>query len=204
MNRSLEPKLYFACPKRLRHEVHCKKSSDTHPMATTFSRRTFIKTSLIGAVALAAAGGLYRGMKNPAAPEAFILDGEAKAALAAIASIMLQDALPSSSPQSMEVEIARIQSAIASLPRTTQSEIQDLFGLLSLAPARRFLAGIPAGWAEAKPEEIAAFLQSWRVHRFAMLQSAYHALHDLIIGAWYADESTWESIGYPGPIKELS
>jgi hypothetical protein len=28
-------------------------------------------------------------------------------------------------------------------------------------------------------------------------------MHDLIIGAWYADPSTWEAIGYPGPIKEL-
>jgi hypothetical protein len=173
-------------------------------MVTTLSRRAFIKTGLIGAITLATAGALYRNMKGAAAPEAFVLNGEAKSALAAIASVILQDALPPSTPQLLEAEIVRIQSAIAGLPRTTQSEIQDLFGLLTLAPTRRFLAGIPESWAGAKPDEIAAFLQSWRVHRFAMLQSAYHALHDLIIGAWYADESTWPSIGYPGPIKELS
>jgi hypothetical protein len=37
-----------------------------------------------------------------------------------------------------------------------------------------------------------------------MLQSAYHALHDLIFGGWYADSASWAAIGYPGPLKELS
>lgn len=173
-------------------------------MMTTFSRRTFIKTGLIGAVALAATGALYRNVNSSAVPDAFVLDGEAKSALTAIASVMLQDALPSSTPLLLDAEIIRVQTAIAGLPRATQREIQDLFALLTLAPARRLLAGIPDPWASAKPDDITSFLQSWRVHRFAMLQSAYHALHDLIIGAWYADESTWASIGYPGPLKELS
>lgn len=173
-------------------------------MESTISRRTFVKAGLIGALALAAAGGLYRATKNPSIPDAFILDGEARSALAAIASVILKGALPPSSPDAIGPEINRVLGAIAGLPRATQAEIQDLFGLLTLAPARRFLVGISGPWADAKPEEIAAFLQSWRRHRFAMLQSAYHALHDLIIGAWYAEESTWASIGYPGPIKELS
>jgi hypothetical protein len=37
-----------------------------------------------------------------------------------------------------------------------------------------------------------------------MLQTAYHALHDLVLGAWYADPSSWTAVGYPGPLKELS
>jgi hypothetical protein len=59
-------------------------------------------------------------------------------------------------------------------------------------------------WSQATQEDVAAFLSHWRVHRLALLQSAYHALHDLVIGGWYADESTWESIGYPGPMRALS
>ena len=50
---------------------------------------------------------------------------------------------------------------------------------------------------------MSAFLQEWRFHRIDMLQTAYHALHDLIIGSWYADPVTWQAIGYPGPLKEL-
>jgi len=81
--------------------------------------------------------------------------------------------------------------------------VQDLFGLLALGPARRLLAGVAGGWEHADPRQVDAFLQSWRTHSLQTLQIAYHALHDLIIGAWFADASTWDSIGYPGPLKEL-
>jgi hypothetical protein len=50
---------------------------------------------------------------------------------------------------------------------------------------------------------VADFLQSWRKHRLAMPQTAYLALHDLVLGSWYADPSSWAAIGYPGPRKEL-
>ena len=91
------------------------------------------------------------------------------------------------------------------------TKVQKLLGstgnstnIAALAPARRLLAGVSGGWSGADAAQVSAFLQDWRFHRFDMLQSAYHALHDLIIGAWYADPSTWAAIGYPGPMKELS
>ena len=34
--------------------------------------------------------------------------------------------------------------------------------------------------------------------RFALLQGAYAALHDLVLGAWYARPEAWPTIGYPG------
>ncbi len=166
------------------------------------SRRTFLKVGIAGIVTLAAAGSLYRFTHASASAGKFILDGEAKAALGAIIPVMLAGTLPPT-PQALQDATQRVQQAIGGLPLATQKEIQELFGLLALGPARRWLAGVPDQWSEAKPETVQAFLQSWRFHRLEMLQSAYHALHDLIIGPWYGDESTWESIGYPGPIKEL-
>lgn len=169
------------------------------------SRRTFLQAGAIAALALAAGGGIYR-LTRPAQAR-FVLDGEAKAAIDAIVPAMLDGALPSDA-QSRELAIAattgRVHQAILGLPLAAQKEVQDLFGLLALAPARRFLAGVPDGWAQASVEQVSAFLQGWRFHRFAMLQVAYAALHDLIISAWYADPATWDAIGYPGPIKELS
>jgi hypothetical protein len=173
-------------------------------MSPSISRRSFLKVGIIGAITLASAGALYRTMRSAAPPDRFLLDGEAESALRAISASMLRDAILLGSAQEIQSEIDRIQEAIAGLPLNTQKEIQDLFSLLAVAPARRFLAGIPNQWQNARQEDVAAFLQKWRTHRFTMLQSAYHALHDLIIGSWYADPSTWASIGYPGPIKELS
>lgn len=172
-------------------------------MTPIISRRSFLKAGLIGTLALAAAGGLYRVRKNRDIPGKFIFDGESTSVLNAIVPVMLYGAIDSSLA-SVTAAVSRVQDAVAGLPLSTQREIQDLFGLLTLGPTRRFLAGLPDDWPNAKQKDVIAFLDSWRLHRFAMLQSAYHALHDLITGSWYADESTWPSIGYPGPIKQLS
>jgi len=166
-----------------------------------------MKVGALGALALAAGGGLYRYTRGPGVAQRFVLDGEAKAAIDAIVPAMLAGALPldaAARAAAVGATTARVHQAILGLPLATQKEVQDLFGLLALAPARRLLAGVSGGWSETRTEEVSAFLQDWRFHRLGMLQSAYHALHDLIIGSWYADPSTWATIGYPGPLKELS
>jgi hypothetical protein len=155
------------------------------------SRRTFLKLGGLAAFAIVAGGGIYRVTHG--APTRFVLNGEAKAAIDPAARAA---ALPGLTD--------RVHKAILGLPLTAQKEVQDLFGLLAIGPVRRFLAGVPDEWSRAKPEAVAAFLQDWRLHRLKDLQSGYHALHDLVIGSWYADPSTWAGIGYPGPIKELA
>jgi hypothetical protein len=166
------------------------------------SRRGFLTTGVLGALALAAGGGIYR-LAHPPAPGRFVLDGEARAAIDAIVPAMLAGALPQGGA-AVSRATEGVHRAILGLPLATQKEIQDLFGLLALAPARRFVAGVPVSWADASLEQVGAFLQGWRFHRFESLQVAYHALHDLVLGAWYADPSAWSAIGYPGPLRELS
>lgn len=172
-------------------------------MTTSLSRRSFLKVGLVGALTLIVAGGVYRAMRPPEVPGKFVLDDGAKTILASIIPTMLKGAIDPAS-QDLDRAIRSVQDAIAGLPLAAQKELQDLFALLALGPSRRFLAGIPDDWPQAKQDDIAAFLQSWRMSRFDLLQSAYHGLHDLILGSWYADESTWAGIGYPGPLKELS
>ena len=172
-------------------------------MAHSFTRRSFLKAGIFGALALAAAGGIYRMTRTPEIPGRFILDDGIRSALAAIIPVILDGTVRPGTPD-VAAAIERTHAAILGLPLATQKEIQDLFALLTLAPTRRFLAGVPDDWSHAKKEDVAAFLQSWRLHRISMLQAAYQALHDLVIGPWYADDSTWQTIGYPGPIKELS
>jgi hypothetical protein len=169
-------------------------------------RRSFLKAGALATLVLAAGGGIYRAVHTPA-PQYFVLDGEAGAALAAIVPAILAGALPSA-PGERQAAIAGtikgVHAAISNLPLATQKEVQDLFGMLALAPARRLLTGVPGGWANAHEADVAAFLHRWRLHRFALLRTAYSALHDLSFGAWYAQPASWETIGYPGPMKELS
>jgi len=166
-------------------------------------RRSFFKLGLLGVCTVAAGGAVCRLVCGPAPLRRFELDGEARAALAAIVPAMLGSALPPGTP-ALARAIDGVCTAIHGLPLAQQGEVQDLFGLLALAPARRLVAGVQGGWQEADPRQVAAFLQSWRLHRFATLQTAYLALHDLILGAWYADSASWAAIGYPGPMLDLS
>lgn len=172
-------------------------------MTTSLSRRSFLKAGLVGTLTLIVAGGVYRATRPPEVPGRLVLDDRAKTILASIIPAMLKGAIDPAS-QDLNRAIQSVQDAIAGLPLAAQKELQDLFALLALGPSRRFLAGIHDDWPQAKPEDVAAFLQSWRLSRFDLLQSAYHGLHDLILGSWYANESTWAGIGYPGPLKELS
>jgi hypothetical protein len=170
------------------------------------NRRTFLKAGALGLVALAVGGGLYRATR-PASAARFVLDGEAKAALDAIIPAVLDGVLPAAGParqQAIAGTTARVHAAIAGLPLPTQGELQDLFGLLALAPARFALTRMTHGWADASVGEVADFLEHWRESRVGLLQSAYFAVHDLVFAAWYAEPSSWQAIGYPGPMKELS
>lgn len=170
------------------------------------SRRSFLKVGLLSALVLAAGGGIYR-YTHPQAPNSFVLDGAARAALDAIVPAILAGALPAepeARARAVQATTERVHQTILGLPLGTQKEVQDLFGLLALAPARRLLTGVSGGWANANEAEVSAFLQDWRLHRFALLRTAYSALHDLSLGAWYAQPASWSAIGYPGPLKELS
>lgn len=170
------------------------------------NRRSFLKAGLLATAVLAAGGGIYRAVHTPR-PQRFVLDGEARAALHAIVPAVLAGALPAD-PAARSAAVSRtiegVHTAISNLPLAVQKEVQDLFGLLALAPARRLLTGVSGGWTTADPQEVSAFLQDWRLHRFALLRTAYGALHDLSLGAWYAQPASWNAIGYPGPMKELS
>jgi hypothetical protein len=170
-------------------------------------RRTFLKVGALAALALAAGGGIYRLARGPVAAQRFAPDAATRTVLAALIPAMLDGVLPreaAARAAAIGATGVRVEQAILGLPLATQKEVQDLFGLLALAPARRLLAGLPEAWPEASVLQVSAFLQHWRLHRFALPQVAYHALHDLIIGGWYADASSWAAISYPGPIPELS
>ena len=171
-------------------------------METIPSRRSFLKTGLLGAAAIAAAGTGYLVLHPAPAPAPYVFDDAAKSVLSAIIPVLLAGAMPQGA-EAVAQALTRTQIAVNSLPLLTQKEIADLLNLMHLGAARRLLTGIERDWSTVGQEAIRDFLQAWRTHRSPTLQSGYLALHDLVLGPWYGDESTWERIGYPGPIKEL-
>ena len=160
-------------------------------------RRTFLKAGLAGS-ALLAAGGLAAWIVGRDAAR------DRDEVLAALIPVLLEGALPVE-PQARAQAISRgvqlVGTAIGGLAPSAQEEAAQLFALLAIGPTRLLATGIASSWPDASPQQVQAFLQSWRTHSWTLLQSGYHALHDLVLGSWYADEASWPAIGYGGPLK---
>lgn len=159
------------------------------------TRRTVLKAGLGGAVllALGSTAALLIG-RDP------VRDREQ--VLRAVIPAVLDGALPLDEPQRAAAISAALNDtlvALAGLAPETQRQLAQLFALLAIAPLRRVLAGVPVNWSSASVAEVSAFLRSWRTHRLGLLQGAYHGLHELVIGPWYAQPAHWEALGYPGP-----
>jgi hypothetical protein len=169
------------------------------------TRRKFLKAGTMGALLLATA---RLGWIEPAAGKAdgaapiSMLGAGARDVLGAIIPVMLAGALPidpSSRLQRVTSTVAGVDRAVAGLPSYAQAELHDLFALLAFAPSRWLLAGMRQPWRESSADEVAAFLEQWRVSGWALKQQAYLALHELVFAAFYADPASWPGIGYPGP-----
>jgi hypothetical protein len=166
------------------------------------NRRQFLRAGLVGGAVLAAGGAwvVWRDVREADAGS----PGRDRVAeiIAALAPVLLAGALPADSPArnaAVARTIAGVKDVIAAFPAAVQAEIADLFRLLDIRIARRLLTGIGAEWKTVETAQVIEFLERWRRSRIALLQGGYFALHDLVLGAWYADASSWGPLGYPGP-----
>jgi len=172
------------------------------------SRRTFLVAGVAASAGLAAAWWLRGGHEREA--DAMLrgdnalaaLDPQAPAIVAAIVPVLLDGALPAGDAAAAEAvreTVANVSLAVSGLPPAAQKELSELFALLAFAPARIAVARVWAPWAEASRDEVAAFLERWRTSGFRLLRSAYDALHQIVLAAWYGNPKSWVAIGYPGP-----
>jgi hypothetical protein len=171
------------------------------PPRSAFSRRSFLKAGIAGAAALALARSLSASSPAPASAHQAELTPDARAMFAAVIPVFLDGALPvgGEAADARAQTLAAVEEAIAGLPPASRAELAGLFSLLSFAPTRWIATGIWSAWPHAPTGAIAAFLDRWRSSRFALLRSAYGALHQLVFAAWYAQPRAWPAIGYGGP-----
>ncbi|HTS52344.1 MAG TPA: hypothetical protein VMH26_03635 [Burkholderiales bacterium] len=130
------------------------------------------------------------------------LHAQERTVLAAVVPVMLSGALPEDPARQEQtvVQIIRgVDLAVSGLPSSVQDEVGELFALLAFPVTRRIVAGVASPWLEASPAAVGAFLERWRLSRFALLRSAYRALQELIMASWYGNPMSWPAIAYPGP-----
>ncbi len=115
----------------------------------------------------------------------------------------LDGSLPADAPAhgtALAAFLTRTDALIGALPHHAQNELSQLLALLASGAGRRTLAGLATPWTDATVADIQQALQGMRTSSLALRQQAYHALHDITGGAYFADSSTWPMLGYPGPI----
>ena len=168
-----------------------------------WSRRKFIFVGVIGALAAGAAVVLPRIGKPGVAPKGGALVLAHSDMLHVVAMAVLGSAL-SADAAIRDAELLRIINAagvlIDNLPPSTRSEVGDLFGLLALKPAR-LLMGFSGDWNVDNAPAVAQAMLGLRDSSIALKQQAYFALHDMVLGIFYAEPKTWVATGYPGPPK---
>lgn len=166
-----------------------------------WTRRRVIFAGVAGVVAAGAVAVLPRLRASGPAPAGATLTLAHSSMLRAVAVALLGPALPASqSERDAQVDAVLKASAalIDNLPAGTRREIGDLFGLLDLKPARALL-GFSGDWVVADAASVVTFLAGLRDSSVGLKQQAYFALHDLVLGSYYAEPSTWAATGYPGP-----
>jgi len=166
------------------------------------SRRTFIEAGVAGCAALLLVRSLYSPAISSASSGTGGLRRGSRTMLSAIIPVLLDGALPTGTEQRAAARmeaLAAVEDAISGLPPASREELGELFSLLDFAPARWLMAGVWSTWGEASSESVAAFLARWRDSRFTLLRSGYAALHQIVLGAWYAQPRAWIAIGYAGP-----
>ncbi|MFY8130463.1 MAG: twin-arginine translocation signal domain-containing protein [Burkholderiaceae bacterium] len=161
-------------------------------ISVSISRRRFLQTGAAGAALLAGAGWVYHSWRE------LELDTLRPLILTRICQAMLKTIIAPDDTPALQSSVQATLSAISTLPPYAQKELDQLFSLLAWQPSGWLLTGI-RDWDKAELAQVEKFLTRWRHHDWLLLQSAYHALHDLTLGAWYAQAGSWLGIGYPGP-----
>jgi hypothetical protein len=163
-------------------------------------RRSWLKLGVGAAALLAVGGGAVAliepgwrdGRLTPAGRLVFTHAGRA----------FLDGTLPlgdTARAQAIQGLLDRTDALIAALPPHAQQELSQLLALVATGTGRRTLVGLAPEWSAASVQEIQQALQSMRVSSLVLRQQAYHALHDIVGGAYFSDSSTWSLLGYPGP-----
>lgn len=162
-------------------------------------RRTLLTVGVVTGALLAVAGATIALLRPGRRDGRLTPSGQAL--FAVVARSVLGPLLPPETharDTALASHIRRVEATIAGLPPHMQVEIDELITIIGSPPGRLGLVGLTSDWTAATPEQVSAALASMQQSSLAVRQQTFHALRDLTNGSYFADPTTWASIGYPG------
>ena len=170
------------------------------------SRRRFLKTGVLGALALSGAsfvGRSARASEQSAGSYAFFRGTDI-----ALARAVLTSFVEAGLPKDPAARAAAIDEALAVADRyfssfspAVQADALQAFDLLNSWLVRRWIAGVRAPWESASTQEVNAFLEGFRTSRLDTLRQIYRLLEGMATVGWYGRPASWPQLGYPGPVQ---
>lgn len=119
-----------------------------------------------------------------------------------LGGVLLEGAWPAdaaAASRARQAWVARVEDVVATLPGHARTELDRLLALLRWSLPRRWILDLPDDWSSASDETVRAALSRTNRATQALRLQAFAALRDLSLAAYYADETSWVAIGYPGP-----
>ncbi|TGL07936.1 hypothetical protein EHQ43_02480 [Leptospira bouyouniensis] len=170
------------------------------------SRRTVVKTSLVGAVFLylstsgcksgEAVSTLDRGLGCR------FLDHKAEDLFYYLSDSLLFHFLPKDKKEKEKVlgEVVQgIDSYLYSLPSHTQKEILEAIQFLNLSAVRWYLFGSSSNWELTNRDTVIKTLNQWKISSISLIRSIYFLLQSMVTIGFFETTYSWKHIGYPGP-----
>jgi len=162
----------------------------------TSTRRTFLKTGLLGGALLAVAGtGLAlfptRHLATPPRPLR-VLDDRGFQVMVAVASRVVFD--PGADPVAIAQGVDELATRI---PPEVQRDILRLLGLFESALGGLLLDGRGLPFTRLSPDAQDRVLERWRSSGIALRRSGYQGLKKLCYLAHYVQPSSWPAVGFP-------
>ncbi|EZQ18939.1 MULTISPECIES: hypothetical protein [Pseudomonadaceae] len=176
---------------------------DTTADAPGMNRRQLLKLGLFGTAVLTTVGGIASlgGCSADTPAQGFQqLRKDDLPMLRRVIPVVLVGALPAEQQAAIvEGVLLALDNNLNQLSPSLNTQLLQLFDLLTLGVTRGAVTGIWGSWENANDEAVQAFLKRWENSSFALLQQGQNALTNLILLSCYSTPASWPQCGYPGP-----
>lgn len=177
----------------------------------TLSRRSILKTGVLGTAALVGASVLaqLQGCQTPPVSTIATTDGwkllrpKDRVILGAIAPVALAGAFPADRKTTLDTFLPQVDTFLFSTSLQNHAALHQLFDLLDLGVTRVMLAGVWRSWDKLDDAQIEDFLSGWRNSSMNQLRTGYAQLTQVLNLVWYAQPDNIAATIYPGPPPHL-
>lgn len=176
------------------------------------SRRSFIKTGVVGSMMLVGASTVaqLQGCATLPATEADgsptswkLLRPKDRAILGAIAPVALAGAFPQDRAATLDIFLPQVDTFLFSTSKANHEALHQMFDLLDMRITRVLLTGAWSSWDNIRDEQVEDFMNSWRGSSMNQLRLGYAQLTQVLNLVWYAQPANITHAIYPGPPQHV-